>query len=171
MPARSIFSGPGITFTMSCTVRVTTDVAGAGELSFFFSAVRLAGARLALVVAAGAGLVVPVARTAVRRAEEPLEDLCFLDELRRFLLEPVLVRCLTGVVATGVVLTGAAGAGVGVAAVVVTVAAEPELLPLYAFFFLLSLVGVDTRFFEPLVGGGLGAGVGAATVVTPLESV
>jgi len=149
---------------------VTTEGAIAGELLFFFSAVRLAGARLALVVAAGAA-VVPAGRATVRRAGEPLEDLCFLEELLRFLLEPLLARCFTGVVATGVVLTGAAGAGVGVAAVVVTVAAEPELLPLYALFFLLSFELDGARFLLPLVVGGLGAGVGAATVVTPVESV
>jgi hypothetical protein len=154
---------------MSCTVRVTTDVAGVGEVSFF-SAVRFAGARLALVVAVGAVTVGVRRVAAVRRAAEPLEDLLFLEELLRFLVPPLLARCFTGVVATGVVLTGA-GAGVGVAAVVVTVAEEPELLLLlYGLFFLLSVL-VAARFFEPLVVGGFGTGVGAATVVTPVESV
>jgi hypothetical protein len=167
MPARSIFSGPGMTFTMSCTVRVTTDVAGAGELSFLWAG-RLAGARLVLVVGAGVATV-PVGRATERVRDEPLEELCFLEALLCFLVVPLPARCLTGVVATGVVVTGAAGGGVGVAAVVVTVAAEPELL-LKGLFFLLPVV-VDVRFFVPLVVGGLGTGVGAATVVTPVESV
>jgi hypothetical protein len=104
----------------------------------------------------------------VRRAAERLEDLRFLDELLRFLVVPVLARCLIGVVATGVVETGAAGAGVGAAATVVT--PESELEPLVGLFFLLSPV-VEVRFFDPFVVGGFGSGVGAATVVTPVESV
>jgi hypothetical protein len=152
---------------MSWTVRVTTELAGAADLSFF-SAVRLAGARLAFVVAVG--VAVATGRAAVvRLADEPLEVLCFLDELLRFRVLPELTRCFTGVVATGVVDTGAAGAGVGVAATVVTLESE-LLLPLVGLFLPVLVVAV-LRLFEPLVLGGLGSGVGATTVVTPLESV
>jgi hypothetical protein len=153
---------------MSCTVCVTTEGAVSGEL-FFLAAVRFAGARLALVVAVGAGAVAVGRVAVIRRAEEPpLEDLRFLDELRRFLVVPELTRCFTGVVATGVVETGAAGAAGGVAATVVMPASE--LLPLVGLFFLPELLD-ELRFFAPFVAGGFGSGVGATTVVTPVASV
>jgi hypothetical protein len=124
---------------------------------------------LALVVVLGAGAVAVGRAAPVRVAEEPLEDLRFLDVLLRFLVVPELTRCFTGVVATGVVETGAAGAGVGVAATVVTEESE-LLLPLVGLFCFLPLLD-ELRFFAPLVAGGFGAGVGATTVVTPVESV
>jgi hypothetical protein len=167
MPAKSIFSGAGITFTMSWTVRVTAEAAGAADLSFL-PAVRFAGARLAFVVAVGVAVAAGRA-AAVRLADEPLEDLRFPEELPRFLVLPELTRCFTGVVATGVVDTGAAGAGGGVAATVVTVESE-LLLPLVGLFLPVLVVAV-LRLFAPLVLGGLGSGVGATTVVTPVESV
>jgi hypothetical protein len=131
--------------------------------------VRLAPARLPLVVAVGAATVPVVPVPAARRvAEELLEELCLRAELRRFLLVPVLARCFTGVVATGVVVTGAAGVGVGVAAVVVTVADESE--EVLGLFLPLSVVA-EVRFFTPLFPGCEGTGVGVCTVVTPVESV
>ena len=59
---------------------------------------------------------------------------------------------------------------VGVAATVVIPEFELLLLPLFGLFLPVLVVAV-LRFFEPLVLGGFGTGVGATTVVTPVASV